>query len=192
MNAWAMEECSTFTFQQRMLPYALKIYQAQWPGCEKVDLRQEGFKVHVLDKEYAIDSNLRLKSGVTFTLQEKFREFSNLKYNDFTQEYKNGYGTEHEKNGEWFNLAAQLYFWGLANETNTGFCKAVIFNVVQYKLSVESHGGIEKAGIIQTNKRFGSSTFYGIPWDVIRPAFIWSYSESPAIPFPDSDDEILF
>ena len=113
----------TVQFQEKMKPAALRIYQQVFPGSEVEDLREEGVRVHILDREFGIDSLISLPSEQWITLQEKYRRYAALKYLDFTQEYMNAVGTPHESPGEWFKLGAQLYFYGWANEKETDFEK---------------------------------------------------------------------
>ncbi|MBU1289911.1 hypothetical protein KKG85_01565, partial [Patescibacteria group bacterium] len=128
-------DLSTVKFQEKLKPYALEIYQNLFPGCYLQDLREEGVNVHILDKEFGIDSLIVLKSQQWISIQEKYRDYKFLitpylqvepPYPDFTQEFKNGYGTNYEQPGEWFKLGAQLYFYGWANETNTEFERWVL------------------------------------------------------------------
>lgn len=167
---------STSRFQKRMRPAALRIYQRVWPGSKFEDLREEGKDVHVLDKEFGIDALIRLKSGQFFTIQEKYRSNYALDYMDFTQHYRKAVGTEHEASGEWFNLAAQLYFYGWANEDGTDFEKWLIMDVTKYKLLVWKAGGLAMIGRPFVNERYGKSSFYGIQLWKLKPAFIFDYS----------------
>ena len=100
----------TTSFQKKMRPYAVRIYQEIWPGCSVEDLRHEGVGVHVLDQHFAIDTLVKMPSGQSYSIQEKYRTNKFLTYNrvpDFTQEYMNGEGTPSQCEGEWFHLNAQ-------------------------------------------------------------------------------------
>jgi len=166
----------TVKFQIDMKPHALEIYQRIFPGCHIQDLREQGVKVHVLDKEFGIDSLCVLKSGQWFSIQEKYREFIFWQqYRDFTQEYKNADGTEQESPGEWFKLGAQLYFYGWANETKTAFYAWLLLNIPIYKQIIENIGGIERTGKKRFNYEHGRASFYGIPLSVIKDAIIFSH-----------------
>src|SRR5262245_13088356 len=123
-----LESSGTFTFMREMQPHALRIYQHIFPGCMVEDLRKQGKRdededgVHILDRNFAIDSLLRMPDGSFFTLQEKYRTHEHLQnFGDFTHEFMNGYGTKRQEPGEWFHLGAQLYFYGWANEEKTDF-----------------------------------------------------------------------
>lgn len=161
-------------FRRVMRPRAIPIYKRLFPGCELEDLRAEGFKVHVLDKEFAIDSLLKFVTGQWITVQEKYRQ-SNYwtNYHDFTQEYENG---DHSQ-GEWFHLAAQLYFYGWANSEKTDFAQWLLIDVARYKILIEKSGGIEKVGRFQRNRSWyeggsGQATFYGLSLSFLKPAIL--------------------
>jgi len=159
----------------KMKPAALRLYKKIFPGCEIRDLRENGVKVHVLDKEFGIDALLEFPSGQWISIQEKYRRNDALKYLQFTQEYKNAAGTEWESDGEWAKLGAQLYFYGWANAAETDFEKWAILNVAKYKLLVESAGGLEKIGTLENNRRHGRASFYAIKMETLEPAFVTDY-----------------
>jgi|TARA_Y100000310_G_scaffold115981_1_gene114585 hypothetical protein len=154
---------NTTLFQKKMRPAALRVYRRIFPDCEVMDLRADGFKVHVLDKEFGIDSLIKLPSGQWLSLQEKYRRNNASKYEDFTQEYKNAVGTKYESDGEWFKLAAQVYFYGWANENETEFEKWVLIDIPQYKIIVEQSGGLKHMGVYRQNSTYGKASFFCIP-----------------------------
>lgn len=170
---------STVKFQQKMKPAAIRIYQRIFPGCYLEDLREEGVKVHILDKEFAIDSLLHFPSGQWISIQEKYRSNKYLERLDFTQEYMNAFGTEHENPGEWFKLGAQLYFYGWANKRNDDFEKWVILDIAKYKLLIELSGGLSKIGTFFKNDKYGKASFYAIPINLLSPAFLYDYRKYP-------------
>src|SRR3972149_6514992 len=96
------EKLATVKFQQKMKPAALRIYAKLFPGCVVQDLRENGVRVHILDKEFGIDSLIVLEDGQWLSIQEKYRNNDAIRYLDFTQEYKNAVGTPQESNGEWY------------------------------------------------------------------------------------------
>jgi hypothetical protein len=171
------ENLPTVKFQERMKPAALRIYHRLFPGCEVEDLRKEGVKVHVLDKEFGIDALIRFQAGQWVSIQEKYRSHAALKYLDFTQEYMNAEGTEHESPGEWFKLGSQLYFYGWANEAETDFDKWVVLDVAAYKLLVERAGGLPAIGTKRQNRIHGRASFFAIPIEKLRPAFVYTYRD---------------
>lgn len=181
--ATPFENLSTEKFRLKMRPHAEKIYQGIFPNSRIEDLRGEGVKVHILDKEFAIDTLWHLPSGQWISIQEKYRNndyfvkpYLQTKppYPDFTQEYKNACGTQHENNGEWFKLAAQLYFYGWANAQQTGFAHWIILNVARYKGLVEKRGGLHKIGVLKNNKKHGSASFYAISEVDLKQAIVMS------------------
>ena len=160
-----------------MKPSALRLYQQIFPGCRVEDLRGEGVKVHVLDKEFGIDSLLHFPGGQWISIQEKYRRNNALKYLDFTQEYMNAEGTQYEAPGEWFKLGAQLYFYGWANASETAFQKWAILDVAKYKLLVEEAGGLARMGQKRHNRKHGRASFFAIPIQRLQSAFICDYRQ---------------
>jgi len=173
-------QLSTVRFQQRMKPAALRIYQAIFPGCDLEDLREDGVRVHILDREFGIDSLISLPSAQWITLQEKYRKHDALRYLDFTQEYMNAVGTPHESPGEWFKLGAQLYFYGWANAAETAFEKWFLMDIAKYKLLVEERGGLSQLGTLRQNNRHGRASFYAIPVKMLESCFVTDYRHIPA------------
>lgn len=168
----AFEQLKTVGFQKRMRPAALRIYARLFPDCEVKDLREAGKDVHVLDKEFGIDSLVVLRNGQWISLQEKYRTNDALKWLDFTQEYMNAEGTQHESLGEWFKLGAQLYFYGWANRDETDFEKWALIDIAQYKLLVESAGGLAALGVKRRNYAHGRASFFAIPMRSLLPAIV--------------------
>lgn len=179
--AKAFDDLTTEKFRVKMRPAAIAIYQHIFPGCEMQDLREHGVKVHVLDKEFGIDTLATMPSGQWLSVQEKYRRYEclvNPRYQvqppipDFTQEFKNACGTIHESDGEWFKLGAQLYFYGWANRLETDFAKWVMLDIAKYKLIVEAAGGLGKLGKLMRNSQHGRASFYAIPVTRLQGAFI--------------------
>lgn len=156
-------------------PAAVRIYKSIFRGCKIEDLREEGVKVHVLDKEFGVDSLLHLKSGQWFSIQEKYRDYKKYNFHDFTQEIENGDGTP----GEWEKLGAQIYFYGWGSFDKKVFLEWMILDIAKYKLIVERLGGIKKAGVVRKNFLHGSSKFCCVPFQTIRPA-IWYWGTTHA------------
>lgn len=175
----AFNSLSTVRFQQKMRPAAVRIYQRIFPDCRVEDLREEGGRVHVLDKEFGIDTLIHFSSDQWVSVQEKYRKNDAIRYLDFTQEYKNAVGTPHESNGEWFKLGAQLYFYGWANKAETDFEKWVILDIPKMKLLVEEAGGLDKIGSLRQNREHGRASFYCIPIKKLIPAFVYDYRSYP-------------
>lgn len=168
----SFSDLSTEKFRLKMKPFAEQIYKALIPNSTIQDLREDGVKVHILDKEFGVDSLWCFPSGQWLSIQEKYRKHNALRYGDFTQEYKNGAGTIYESDGEWFKLGAHLYFYGWANESETGFEKWIILNIAKYKMLVNKLGGIDKIGKLCNNYKHGRASFYSIKLETINPAII--------------------
>ena len=131
--------------------------------------------VFELDKYAGIDLIVSSKqTDINFTYQEKYRKHSALIYKDFTQEIYNAYGTEHQEKGEFFHLFSDYYFYGWANETETGFEHWFLMNIRHYKTLIHDAGGISKLNGArqQQNAAFGKAMFYSIPLNSIKPAII--------------------
>lgn len=180
----SFETLSTECFRKLMRPHAIEIYQRALGATDVMDLREDGVKVHVLDKEFGIDSLIEFESGQWISVQEKYRANDYLvkpwlrliaECPDFTQEYLNAAGTQYEAPGEWFKLGAQLYFYGWANSDNTGFAAWLILNIPRYKLLVETNGGLAALGDLYRNKQHGAATFYCIPVVRLKPAVLVSH-----------------
>lgn len=173
---------------QQMAPYTAEIYQQVFPGVQILTAKdafadaiaarglagQADRIAEMLDRDFAIDKVLRLPNGATFSVQEKIRRHYAMQYMDFTQEYRNGVGTEHEDAGEWFKLNAQLYFYGWSNETNDAIPKWAIIDIVKYKMLVQEAGSLVAIGQHRQNRAHGSADFYAIPIASLEPAFIAS------------------
>lgn len=172
-NQSDFDKLSTEQFRLRMRPAAERIYRRWFPNARLEDLREHGVKAHVLDKEFGIDALLHLSENQWVSIQEKYRSHYHLvHYGDFTQEYKNAAGTPYESNGEWFQLGAQLYFYGWANESETDFERWILLDIARYKLTVERQGGLAKVGTLKHNKRHGRASFYAIPLERLDKAIL--------------------
>ena len=131
---------------------------------------------HTLDQYFGIDALIILRSGQYLTIQEKYREHSALKYGDFTQEWRNGDGSE----GEYFHLAAQLYFYGWADADGYEFEKWFVMSIPHYKMIVENAGGLKEIGDYQKNRKHGRASFYAIKPEKIQSAFLADYRQDGA------------
>jgi hypothetical protein len=121
-------------------PIADKLYCEIIPyivSIERFDKPQK----HILDREFAIDVELKLQSpqisSMKITLQEKFRSYSAIKYDDVTVEHYNDPILKIK--GDWFYLAAQLYFTGYVSADETKFEKWILLDWVRVVL--ESYKG---------------------------------------------------
>lgn len=175
------QQLATVQFQTRMLDAARSIYGRIWPGCQVFNISGGDGAAHVLDSAYGIDCSVVLpESQAVLYIQEKFRSYRFLctdrlkvepPWPDFTQEYMNGSATPHERPGEWFSLAAQLYFFGWANQEQTAFLRWVMLDVCRYKATVERLGGLDAVGTLYKNAQHGRASFYAIPIHRLRSAW---------------------
>lgn len=152
----------------RMRPHIQAVYDQHFPGAtyHPFDGAREGSVQRLLDRQMGIDGVLLLPCGAPVYVQEKVQSERPPQYDFmFCVEHKNAYGTEHESPGEWFKLAAQLYFLGEANADQTGFKRWLLLDVLKFKLWVEQHGGLEqvKDGPLRVNQAYGKASFYAIP-----------------------------
>ena len=186
---------STEKFRKHMRPYAEEIYKRIWPGCQVKDLREHGVAVHILDKNFGIDTLTEFPSGQWISIQEKYRNYRvllrgdlkvNPPYPDFTQEYINAEGTKYESPGEWFNLGAQIYFYGWANEIETDFAAWLLMDIAKYKLLIEDIGGLATVGRYYKNRTYGRASFYAIPIYKLEPAIIYCQGLKPFCDWKDN------
>lgn len=182
---------TTEQFRCKVKPHIANVYRKVFGHCTVQDLKRTGNRPHVLDQMFGIDAVITLSSGATMTVQEKCRENKFLTAPrvegycpDFTQEYKNAAGTPHESDGEWFHLAAQLYFYGWATAQADGLAAWVLLDVPRYKLVVERSGGLNAVGVKYSNNLHGKASFFAIPVERLRPAFVASYN----LPEPTVED----
>ena len=162
-------------FEQRMRGPVERVYQAYFPDCT-VRYTRDSDDLRPFDEHFAIDTILELRGGGIVTAQQKCRRYGYfLQYRDFTQEYKNAVGSVYESRGEWFHLASQIYFYGWANRDEDALAAWLLLDVVRYRRLVEEQGGLDKIGTLRQNKDRGSASFYAIPLEKLRPAFIASY-----------------
>ena len=191
MGNQSFDNLTTEKFRVRMRPHAVAIYEQLFPGCTIEDLREQGVRVHVLDKHFGIDTLATFATGQWISIQEKYRTHPylvnprlriNPRCPDFTQEYKNAVGTKYEEVGEWFKLGAQLYFYGWASEDESRFEKWLLMDIARYKLLVEERGGLAAIGKMRQNNRHGRASFYCIPINELKPAWIATAKTSGLLP----------
>lgn len=103
----------------------------------------------ILDGKYGIDLILKSKFGHQYSVQEKVRSGSKLKYtiNGFPEiliKYKRALGLTIESENEYFRNISQLYAYFWAKKDNIGIETWVIWDVFQFNQLVEKAGGIDK------------------------------------------------
>ncbi len=112
-------------FELIMRPVADNLYRLIIPEIVTITRFDKDTERHILDREFAIDVEFQLPEMI-LTCQEKFREHEYLRYGDVTVEYYNNPALRLK--GDWFNLAAQLYFVGYANAQNDAFEKWILLD----------------------------------------------------------------
>ncbi len=159
-------------FQRQMRPDVTRIYESLFRGCRVEHITGHQGEPDPLDSELGIDAKIHLTQGQWISVQEKFRRHEWLSALDFTQEYYNAVGTEFEEPGEWFHLAAHVYFYGWANEAEDDFAAWVLLDVFRYKLLVDRAGGLGNLGTKHQNDAGGSASFYAIPIENLKSAVL--------------------
>ena len=166
-------------FEEKMHPCINQIYESLFSKLLRIERSNRetttNSKILFMDKELAIDTFLYFKDGTILTLQEKSRTSEYLKiYEDFTFEYYNDPKTKEE--GEWFKLAAQLYFYGFANESETGYVKFYLLNVPKLRLFLKNDIGIKTLEEIYLhhNRPPAKANFFAIPFKII-PDYCFMY-----------------
>ena len=112
-------------FELKMRPIADDLYCRIMPEIVSIERFDKDAERHILDREFAIDVKFQL-SEMSLTCQEKFRECSYVNYLDVTVEYYNNPALRIK--GDWFNLAAQLYFVGYASKEYNSFEKWILLD----------------------------------------------------------------
>ncbi len=108
----------------KMRPVADKIYK-NILGNIKIT-RFDKDDDFILDRDYAIDIQLTLETGMLLLGQEKFLSYNYANFNSVTIEYKQNRFTG--ENGDWYKLCCQIYFVGYCNQDYTGFAPWVLLN----------------------------------------------------------------
>jgi hypothetical protein len=158
-------------FEEKMHPYIDEIYKGLFSSLSRIERSNRetttDSKILFMDKELSIDTFLYFKDGTVLTLQEKSRKHNYLKYDDFTFEYYNDPKTKDE--GEWFKLAAQLYFYGFTNESETGYAKFYLLNVPKLRLFLKNNIGIKalEEKYLHPNRPPAKANFFAIPFSII-------------------------
>ena len=168
MNNWIDK-----SFEEGMTKYIDEIYKnifkSRLTKIYRSDRNKENDKkLLFMDIELSIDTHLTFTNGSVLTFQEKTRRNEYMKYNDFTFEYYNNPTTKDE--GEWFKLAAQLYFFGYANKNENGYDKYWILNIAKLKTRLMQHFTIDylKKNFLRSNKPPAKANFFAIPFTILE------------------------
>ena len=109
----------------RMRPVADRIYK-QILGSDIEISRVEKEDEAILDREYAIDVQLKLPCGMILLGQEKFLSYEYRDFGTVTVEFHQNQHTEEP--GDWFKLAPQFYFVGYCTKDNEDFFPWILLN----------------------------------------------------------------
>jgi hypothetical protein len=90
-------------------PIADEIYHSFW-GADIEIQRRERTEAYILDREFAVDVEIKLPTGHILLGQEKFLSSRYASKATVTVEYEQNQYTGEK--GDWFRLAAQFYFVG--------------------------------------------------------------------------------
>jgi len=160
-------------FEEKMTSYIDEIYRNIF-GKRLIKIyrssrdKESDGRLLFMDIELSIDTHLTFRNGSVLTFQEKTRKNNFLKYNDFTFEYYNDPETKEE--GEWFKLAAQLYFFGYANKGETGYDKYWIINIARLRTALMSKFSLSELEqkYLRFNKPPAKANFFAIPFDLLE------------------------
>jgi hypothetical protein len=167
MSSWSEK-----TFEEKMTPYIDQIYK-QFFGERLKEIKRNNRdnsteKLMFMDINLAIDTHLTFSNGSILTFQEKTRKNNYLKFNDFTFEYYNDPSTKDE--GEWFKLAAQIYFYGYANESETGYERYYILSVPKLRTKLLQNYTIKEMEekFLRANRPPAKANFFAIPFSILE------------------------
>jgi len=128
---------------------------------------QDDKKLLFMDIELSIDTHLTFFNGSVLTFQEKTLRYTKQRFNQFTFEYYNDPRTKEE--GEWFKLAAQLYFFGYANKNESGYDKFWILNVAKLRTRLMSKYNMDDMHkFLRHNKPPARANFFAIPFEALE------------------------
>jgi hypothetical protein len=160
-------------FEEKMTPHINEIYNDLFKNKISKIIRNtngnQDKELLFMDKYLGIDTQIIFKDGSKITLQEKTRKYYYFqKYNDFTFEYYND--PKLKEQGEWFKLAAQLYFYGFSNEKETGYEKFYILDICKLRRFLTYRIGLKNLEKNYLHQNIGSAkaNFFHIPFDLLR------------------------
>lgn len=149
-------------FEESMQPSIDSIYKKCFPNILSIKRNtrsNENSKSMFMDIELGIDTIITFKDESIITLQEKTLRHTKQHYQQFTFEYFNQ--PKIKDKGEWFKLASQFYFFGYANQSQTGYLQYWIINVGNLRLFLNGKN-INK--YLRQNPPPAMANFYAIPF----------------------------
>ena len=159
-------------FEEKMTPYIDQVYKDIWGdkliSIKRNDRANSSDKLMFMDINLAIDTHLTFANGSVLTFQEKSRRNNYINYDDFTFEYYNDPKTKEE--GEWFKLAAQIYFYGYASEQEDGYSKYYIINIPKLRTRLMNVYDIKEMEqrFLKPNRPPAKANFFAIPFNILK------------------------
>jgi hypothetical protein len=123
----------------------------------------------ILDKEFAIDMQVKLPNGTQITGQEKCLSHKFHKYRTFTVEFWQNRFTREP--GEFFKIASQFYLHGYSDESGVEFIEWKIISILHL---IDWLKRCNVDGLAKRTRPSGGSraAFLPIPYDSIPKQFI--------------------
>ena len=122
-------------FEEKMRPALDSVYKSifkdKLKDINRINRDSEGHE-KILDQHFAIDTILKTTDGQIFTIQEKTLKNNQAVYSAVTFEYYDD--PINKKEGDWFNLAAQFYFFCYANANEKGYENWWLIDVAKLRL----------------------------------------------------------
>ncbi|RKZ92228.1 MAG: hypothetical protein DRQ43_09270 [Gammaproteobacteria bacterium] len=121
----------------------------------------------VLDRDFCIDSIIKLPDGPRFTSQEKILNHTKKSYKSITLEYKNN--RPDEMKGDYSKILTDLYLFCYANEDGTEIDEYWILNTFNLKIFLMKVGiDYLKENYLRQNPPPAQSNFFAIPIDLLK------------------------
>jgi hypothetical protein len=160
-----------------------KLSLAMRPACDAVLCKVWGVppenirrfnkasELFVLDREFAIDLQVRLSNGSQVTGQEKTLSNKFHRYRTFTMEFWQNRYADPPEPGEFFKIAAQFYLHGYADASGTRFVEWKILDILRL---IDWLKGCGIAQLAKRTRPAGGSraAFLPIEYDKIPREFI--------------------
>lgn len=155
---------------REMRPYVDVIYTSLFPYAEMERFEAAPGDKGLLDRNYGIDVQFRMPSGLLKTLSERIRQYYYYKrFQDFTLEYHQNPHTDPPEEGEFFHLDADYFFYCWANESRDGLAGYRLVDLPAFKCGVEE-GTIVMNGPIKNDDKRGYRNFVSFNFKEIAKA----------------------
>lgn len=159
-----LETDSRYRLSEALRPAVEDALTRLWPGSRMawLPVLRPGVP-DPLDQAFGIDGELTTPHGICLTVQSKVREHRWLERHEYTLEVFND--DRRTQPGEWFNLTADLYFYGYATPERTALADWYLFKIVDLKLAIEA-GEVHFGGLIP-NEAHSRALFTTMPWEAL-------------------------